>query len=100
MVRYIQYQINKIGIILNEKFKARHVSESDQETFTSTDGSIESRFLTPAAYEGLGRLFALHSELASCHACSPSYPNQATECCYKGYAACCIANTVPLISGT
>ncbi len=74
------------------------VLDHQEETFA--DGSIESRFLTPAAYEGLGRLFALHSELASCHSCSPSYPNQATECCFKGYTACCTVDTVSHISGT
>lgn len=50
----------------------------------------QSRFLSPADYEGLGRIFALHSELASCHICSASYPNHAESCCSQGFSNCCL----------
>ena len=53
-------------------------------------GGPQSRFLSPAAYEGLGRLFALHGEIASCHSCSALYPNHAESCCSQGYSNCCL----------
>ena len=50
----------------------------------------ESRFLAPEALEGLGRLFMLSGELASCYTCSVSFPMHAQSCCSSGYTSCCL----------
>jgi len=53
-------------------------------------GGTESRFLAPEALEGLGRLFMLSGELASCYTCSVSFPMHAQSCCSSGYTSCCL----------